>query len=172
MPDVQIRQATADDLDAVTALGEALQRHLAAPPIYLPLIDLEGSAEYSEWLAQPGHVQWLALAGSEVVAELRLEPSNYTACAISADEGTTFITSAYTLPAARSSGLAAALLAHAVENARDQGYVRVATDFESANIPGAAFWMRHFQPTAFSVVRYVDERAAYAHAQRAAGDFW
>jgi hypothetical protein len=32
--------------------------------------------------------------------------------------------------------------------------------------------MRHFQPTAYSVVRYVDERAGYAHAQRRTEDFW
>jgi GNAT superfamily N-acetyltransferase len=156
----------------VAALGEALQRHLAAPPIYLPGIHLEGRADYLEWLAQPGHVQWLAWRDGAAVAELRLEPSNYTACAIAADAGTLFITSAYTVPEARNGGLAAALLGHALAAARAAGYVRVATDFESANLPGAAFWMRHFQPTAYSVVRYVDERAGYAHAQRRTEDFW
>jgi GNAT superfamily N-acetyltransferase len=170
--ETQFRRTTADDLDAVAALGEALQRHLAAPPIYLPLINLESRADHAEWLAQPGHVQWLAQHGGEVVAELRLEPSNHTACAIAADPSTLFITSAYTLPAARRGGLAAALLAEAMKDAQARGYVRVATDFESANLPGAAFWMRHFQPIAYSVVRYVDERTAYAHAQRRVEDFW
>jgi GNAT superfamily N-acetyltransferase len=172
VPNLQIRQAAAADVATVAALGEALQRHLAAPPIYLPVIHLERRAEYLEWLAQPGHMQWLALREGAAVAELRLEPTNYTACAVAADPGTTFITSAYTLPEARNGGLAAALLSHALASAREQGYVRIATDFESANIPGAAFWMRHFQPMAYSVVRYVDERAAYAHAERRLEDFW
>jgi GNAT superfamily N-acetyltransferase len=171
-PGVVIRQATAADIDAVVTLGEGLQRHLAAPPIYLPLLQLDSRADYLAWLAQPGHVQWLACRGDEVVAELRLEPTNYTACAVAADPGTVFITSAYTVPAARQGGLAAALLAHALADARARGCSRIATDFESANIPGAAFWLHHFQPLGYSVVRYVDERAAYAHAARRAEDFW
>jgi len=169
---ITIRQATPDDIDAVAALGEGLQRHLAAPPIYLPLRQLDSRADYLEWLAQPGHRQWLAWRGGVAVAELRLEPANHTACAVAADAGTVFITSAYTRPEARSGGLAAALLDHAVAAVRERGYVRIATDFESANIPGAAFWMRHFQPMAYSVIRYVDERAAYAHAGRRAEDMW
>jgi GNAT superfamily N-acetyltransferase len=172
VPDLTIRRATAADIATVAALGEALQRHLAAPPIYLPVIHLERPADYLDWLAQPGHVQWLAFREGAAVAELRLEPTNYTACAVAADAGTTFITSAYTVPEARNGGLAAGLLAHALRAAGEAGCVRIATDFESANIPGAAFWMRHFQPMAYSVVRYVDERAAYAHAGRRTEDFW
>lgn len=171
-PNLQVRQATAFDIDAIAALGEGLQRHLAAPPIYLPLRDLDSRADHLAWLATPGHVQWLAVAGGAVVAELRLEPTNDTACAVAADAHTTFITSAYTLPAARNGGVAAALLAHAVDDARIRGFVRVVTDFESANIPGAAFWMRHFQPLAYSVVRYIDERSAFAHAGRRLEDIW
>lgn len=169
---VEIRQATADDIDIVAALGESLQRHLAAPPVYLPLLHLDSRADYLHWLAQPGHVQWLALRDGAAVAELRLEPANHTASAIAADALSTFITGAYTVPAARKGGLAAALLAHAVDDARARGRVRIVTDFESANIPAAAFWMRHFHPIAFSVVRYVDERAVFAHAGRRMEDFW
>lgn len=172
VPNLQVRQATASDIDAIAALGEGLQRHLAAPPIYLPLRDLDSREDHLAWLAAPGHVQWLAVAGGAVVAELRLEPTNDTACVVAADAHTTFITSAYTLPAARNGGVAAALLAHAVADARTRGYVRVVTDFESANIPGAAFWMHHFQPLAYSVVRYIDERSAFAHAGRRLEDIW
>jgi len=63
-------------------------------------------------------------------------------------------------------------LTHALAGAHAKGYARVATDVESANLPGAAFWMRHFQPVASSVVRCFIERTAVAHAQCKAGDFW
>jgi GNAT superfamily N-acetyltransferase len=172
LSDVVFRRATAAEIDDVSRLGEGLQRHLASPPIYLSYIQPDTRADHLEWLAQPRHVQYLAYRNGAAIAEMRREPSNYTACAIAADERTTFITSAYTAPEERSGGVAGALLQHLLEDARAEGCERCATDFESANILGARFWMRHFQPTALSVIRYVDERVAYAHAQRSAADFW
>jgi GNAT superfamily N-acetyltransferase len=170
--DVVFRRATGEDIEDVTRLGEGLQRHLASPPIYLAYMGPDTRSDHLQWLAQPRHVQWLAFRKGTAIAEMRREPSNYTACAIAADERTTFITSAYTVPEERSGGIALALLQHLLEDARAEGLERCATDFESANIPGARFWMRHFQPTALSVIRYVDERTAYAHAYRAAADCW
>lgn len=167
-----IRRATAEDVDAVVELGAALQRHLADSPIYLPFIERALPADHREWLAQEGHRQWLAFRGDQPIAELRCEPTNDTALAMAADPGTVFITSAYTIPSARNTGVAGALLNELLAEVRDAGFVRCATDFESANLPGARFWLRHFQPTAYAVVRYVDERASYAHAGRSVETFW
>ena len=168
--DLSIRRATAGDIDDIMRLGDGLRRHLAASPIYLPYMDPDTAGEYREWLAQPGNVQWLAYRGGTAVAELRCEPTNYTAGAIAADPRTTFITSAYTIPSERNSGVASALLAQLLAHAHASGCERCVTDFESANLPGARFWMRHFRPITFSVLRYVDERALYAHAERQAED--
>lgn len=170
--DLSIRRATAGDIDDIMRLGEGLRRHLAAAPIYLPYMDPDTAGEYREWLAQPGNVQWLAYRGGTAVAELRCEPTNDTAGAIAADPRTTFITSAYTIPSERNSGVASALLAQLLVHARAWGCERCVTDFESANLPGSRFWMRHFRPITFSVLRYVDERALYAHAERQAEDIW
>jgi GNAT superfamily N-acetyltransferase len=171
-PGITIRRAAADDVAAVGALGEGLQRHLADAPVYLPFLHRDTPADHLAWLAEPGNRQWLAFRGGLPVAELRREPSNFTALALAADAGSTFITSAYTTPAERSGGIAAALLDCLLADARDEGLVRCATDFESANLPGARFWLRHFQPTAYAVVRYVDERIGYAHAGREHNTFW
>jgi GNAT superfamily N-acetyltransferase len=170
--DVTIRRATAEDVDAVTALGEALQRHLADVPIYLPLIVPDTRADHLAWLAGEGNRQWLAFRGATPIAELRCEPTNYTAVAIAADPQTVFITSAYTVPGERRGGVAAALLHCLLAEVRAAGAQRCATDFESANLPGARFWLRHFQPTAYSVIRYVDERLGYAHARRSLETIW
>ena len=118
------------------------------------------------------HLEEYASFGGTAVAELRCEPTNYTAGAIAADPRTTFITSAYTIPSERNSGVASALLAQLLAHAHASGCERCVTDFESANLPGARFWMRHFRPITFSVLRYVDERALYAHAERQAEDIW
>ena len=31
-------------------------------------------------------------------------------------------------------------------------------DFESANLPGSKFWLRHFEPVAYSIIRHIDPR--------------
>jgi hypothetical protein len=33
-------------------------------------------------------------------------------------------------------------------------------DFEPQNIPAAHFWLKHFQPVCYSLIRHVDERIA------------
>ena len=157
-------------------LGQGLQRHLANTPIFMPLLSLDDRAQFLEWMAQPEHVVWVAeqvgSQGSELVAELWFGPSNPTACTIMRDPGTTSIMSAYTVPHARSGGVARGILHQALAGAREAGYVRCAVDFESSNIEGGAFWLRHFQPICHSVLRCVDPRMPYGPADRPAADIW
>jgi GNAT superfamily N-acetyltransferase len=100
------------------------------------------------------------------------EPSTPHACTIMRDEGTMSIVSAFTRPTARGHGVGAALLERGLAAARAAGYVRCAVDFESANIEGARFWMRYFQPICYSVVRVIDPRMGWAGADREAQNFW
>ncbi len=53
---------------------------------------------------------------------------------------------------------ARALLAKVIESASADGYARCAVDFEAHNIHGSRFWLRHFTPVAYSVLRRLDER--------------
>jgi GNAT superfamily N-acetyltransferase len=167
-----IRRATPDDVDAVLGLSNALQRHLAAPPIYLALNHLESRTDIVEWLSEPGNAKWLALLEGELVAEMGFAPANQWVSSLIRTQSTISIVSAYTRPEARKHGLGARLLDHGLAMARDAGFAHCAVDFESANTEGARFWMRHFQPFCFSVMRYVDQRMGWAHAQRDAGHMW
>lgn len=169
---VEIRKATLDDLDDVQLLGDGLRRHLAEPPIFLALAQRESRAEHAEWLAAPDHIKWMAYLGGQPVAEIGFERSSLDACTIMRDEGTASITSAFTRIDVRGQGLAAALLERGLAEARRAGYVRCSVDFEAANIEGARFWMRYFQPICYSVTRVVDPRIGWAHARRAGQDFW
>ena len=75
-------------------------------------------------------------------------------------------------PAERSGGLATALLQHVVDWAAEQGAARISVDFETQNIDGARFWLRHFQPVAYSLLRQVDDRILWAHAEREESAYW
>lgn len=154
--DVTIRRAQVRDIGQVMQFTAALWAHLTSPPIFHPPSE-ESTKEYQEeWLANPDNVLWLARYDAEDVACMGLGPPNPTACYIIRDEKTTSIHTAFTRESMRQRGLATALLSHSLEWARASGYQRCAVDFEPHNIAGARFWLRHFQPICYSLIRHID----------------
>ena len=102
---------------------------------------------------------------------MRVEPSTHYNLAIS-DDVTVSITGAFTKKTARGSGVGTALLNQVLDWAKANGYQKCAVDCESANIPGSRFWLRHFQPICYALVRCVDERLAWANERREEKDVW
>ena len=64
--------------------------------------------------------------------------------------------SAFVRPQKWRQGIGTALLARSIAWAREQGYERIFVEHETANIQGAAFWGRHFNPYGLYSMRYVD----------------
>jgi GNAT superfamily N-acetyltransferase len=159
---VQVRRASLADVDALAHLVTALENHLAAPPIFLWSDDPVDVEELRRELADPRMAYWLAERDGRPIAYLRQEPASQDACEIIVDEGTTSITGAYTEPGARGAGIGSALLDRALAWAREQGYARCAVDFETMNVSGARFWLRHFQPITIALWRVIDERVPSA----------
>jgi GNAT superfamily N-acetyltransferase len=176
----RIRRATVDDLPAALALDEGLWRHLAAPPTFLAYAGVRDEAYHRQWLADPANALWLAFpdpapragAQSTAVAGLGHGPASPEASFVVGDEGTTSITSAYTRPELRGSGLGTALLDRALAWARSEGYQRCAVDFEPENTTGGRFRLRYFQPVTYSFARCIDPRIAWGHAGRDGLDMW
>ena len=158
LADVVIRRAGLEDVEEAILLDLALHRHLAAAPIFL--VDEHGEEFYEPWLANSANALWLANRGGETVGCMGLEPSSSNACYVIRDEKTISITSAFITESERSKGIGTALLNHSLDWARSLDYQRCAVDFEPQNIPAARFWLRHFQPVCYSLIRRVDERVA------------
>lgn len=162
---IQIRRAQCPDVDLIATLELALSRHLAAPPAYLPLILDERRETLEEWISSQEHALWVALCDGAAVAYLRFEPSEQFVLPTSA-ETTVAITGAFTRENLRGSGIGMALLQAGLQWAGSEGYSHCSVDFESANLPGSAFWLRHFVPVTHSLMRRVDARLAWAHSRR------
>jgi len=158
--DVEIRRADVEEIEGFMALNEGLCQHLAAPPTFLIDDEERGRAYYEAWLKDPEKAIWLAYQDDDAVAYIGLGPASDDASTIIRDEKTTSVTGAFTREAARGGGIATALLNRALEWARDDGYERCAVDFESMNSPAARFWLRHFEPVCYSLMRRIDDRAA------------
>jgi GNAT superfamily N-acetyltransferase len=156
----EIRRAGLQDLEQVRTLTEALVQYMTEPPIFLVNTEERDVAYYEEWLQNPDRVIWLAFDGAEAVAFMRLGPANEDASNIIYDEKTTSVTGAFTRERARGGGIASELLNRSLAWARAKGYERCAVDFEPMNPLATRFWLRHFQPVCYAVVRHVDERVA------------
>ncbi len=169
---VDISQASAADLPDLRPLQLGLRRHLASAPIFLPLQEKWDDARYQAWLVQEGTIHWLARIDGQPAAWMRTQTGDEGAAELVRDAATVAITGAYTMPAQRSSGVATALLQTVLNHAEENGAARISVDFESQNIDGARFWLHHFQPVSYSLLRQVDERILWAHADREESKFW
>ena len=153
--DIVIRRATSIDREAIHALIQGLEAHLVAPPIYLRDHSFSTLEQVDEKLADRSQAVFVALCDEEAVGYLEIGPASNNASTIIRDPGTASITGAYTCPSFRRRNLGRNLLACAVGWARDEGYVRCAVDFESMNIPGYAFWSRHFDLVCVGMFRVI-----------------
>jgi GNAT superfamily N-acetyltransferase len=169
---VAISAVSADDVTSIRPLHLGLRRHLASAPIFLPLQEKWDLARYQAWLEQAGATNWLACVDGQPVAWMRAQTGDDGAGELVRDAATVAITGAYTVPAQRSSGVATALLQTVIDYAEENGAARISVDFETQNIDGARFWLRHFQPASYSLLRQVDERILWAHADREESAYW
>ena len=169
---VEIRQATAADLTELQPLHQGLRRHLTNTPIFLPLPQKWDQERFRHWLATDGAMTWLAFVDGRAVAWMRAQTGDDGAAELVRDAATVAITGAYTAPGQRGGGLATALLQTVQAWAVDQDAARISVDFETQNIDGARFWLRHFRSVAYSLQRQVDERILWAHADRAETPYW
>lgn len=169
---IEIRRATMDDLDQVVRLREAHQRYMAQAPIFMPLLEFDSREERAGFLEDPSNAVFLAMRGGEAVSYIQYQPEGDGTARAVRDPGTVAITGAYTQEDLRSGGIASVLLGHLVDQVRSTGFHRVSVDFESFNIHGSRFWMRHFAPVCYSVIRSVDDRVLWAGKDRARESAW
>jgi len=155
---IELRRAGPEDAGLVWTLDRALHRYLAGPPTYLYDEEEESQQEWEAWLDKAGNALWLAYDGGQAVAYMMFGPASQKAATIIVDEGTCSITGAFTKAEVRRSGMGAALLNEGLAWAQPAGYERCGVDFEPENVLGSRFWMRHFQPVCYSLMRDVDER--------------
>lgn len=159
--EVDIRRARPEDIEAVMDLHEALRQYMKGSPTFLLTEKMERNY-YEEWLGDPSKVIWLAYLDGEPVAFMRLGPADENACTIIVEKQTTSIYAAFTKEKVRNTGIAIALLNHALKSARESGYGRCAVSFEPMNLLATRFWMKYFKPVCYWVVRHLDERLTQA----------
>jgi GNAT superfamily N-acetyltransferase len=149
----EVRRAVPGDAPALGELHAGLVRHLRAAPVFLRIPNPPALEMLRRRIADPAGAVFVATLDDRQLAFLRIGPSADDVATIVRDAGTASISGAYTVPELRGTGVASALLAEAVDWARDAGFVRCAVDHEAANGEASRFWSRHATPVAISLAR-------------------
>jgi len=149
-PDVEIRRATMEDLEAVTSLSHQFHQYMTGAPIFL--VRTEDNAE--DLLSNASLALWIAFEDGRAVSYLTVGPSRgHDAAFVIQDDRIASIYGAFTEGKFRGQGIGKALLNRSIEWAASMGYENCAVDFEPENVDGVRFWMKHFKPICYSQVR-------------------
>ena len=159
-PAITIRKATLEDEDLLAAMDKKIDQHLTASPCYLYCEEDDDDEPEEAWMAEPGNTAFIAYIEGKPVGAIKahapeadlsylvqiLEKDTLAVCGMQVD------------PKYRGQGIAAALLNAVIDDAKATGKARLSVDFETANVAGRRFWLRHFDPVRICVVRRLDDR--------------
>ena len=166
--DIEFRRATAADEPMIQEASTALFRSFSEPPMFVPFLPetkTERTRMIGEHLADPGCTFWLALSGGRLLGLLLfVEPTSphWHHSPLEAPSGCIYLFLAYTAPEARSTGIGAALVDHALTWSREAGYAYCLVHWLPAS-RAARFWRgRGFQPVSYWMRRILDERSIWA----------
>ena len=163
-PAVEVHQAGPEDIEVVVKLNDDLLRHHSASPTfapYLPETFADARAYQSQLLGDPTNAHWLAYQNGQPVAMQTFDGQNFAELA--RPENGIYLFQGITTAEARGGGVGSAVLRRAIDWARDAGYACITLHYLSPNVSGARFWQRNgFRPIAYTLVRRIDERIAWA----------
>jgi GNAT superfamily N-acetyltransferase len=153
--DIEIKRGTMDDLEAVTSLDQRFHHYMSSAPIFLALP--EESENVMKSLSEDSKAIWIAYVDGRAISFMTVGPSKDLEVALAIqDDGIACIYGAFTEENYRGQGIGKALLDKSIEWASSMGYEKCAVDFEPENIDGSRFWMKHFKPICYSLVRNIN----------------
>jgi GNAT superfamily N-acetyltransferase len=148
-----LRRAELVDAEEVSRIDSEHCRHYAEPPVLMVEPSTSSPDEVREFIQQPNSSFWLAWEGDQLAALLKFEQRSFGAASIVAAQDAIAITGAFTRPQVRGRGLLPALLSAGLNHYAGLGFQCCSVDFEAFNPEAAHFWLKYFQPVAYSLLR-------------------
>ncbi|ERJ12181.1 GNAT family N-acetyltransferase [Haloplasma contractile] len=158
--DITIRQANPYDVPRMVSLLQGIKRHLKSAPIFLTVDDEEDSdliKEYLDWTLKESNNLWIAEQNNQIIGYLKTNTTEINQDELQ-DGETLGINGAYVLPEFRGKHIMSRLINLALLWAKENGLKRCSTDFETANLEGRSYWLKHFKPYSYGLIRRIDER--------------
>jgi GNAT superfamily N-acetyltransferase len=153
-----IRRIEPHDAGALLELHREHWRYYKNAPMFMHVHEDCTLEDLRGWLSQKDQYAFAAFENGVPVAYMLLRHGGETFA--SDDVMSMNICGAYVKPGLRGSGYGAAILQTIVVWLRENGFKRLGVDYESFNIQGSRFWLKHFTAFTYSLTRRIDERAA------------
>lgn len=150
---VHLRPATAGDSDTLAAMDAEHCAHYSTAPVNMAPRHADSPADIAALIGRQPAGYWLAEVDGRAEAFLKFEPTADGATALVHSPTTIALTGAFTRPALRGRGIAAALLQAALADFAGRGFTRMSVDYETINPTALAFWPSRFDIVAVSLMR-------------------
>ncbi|MBC7960044.1 MAG: GNAT family N-acetyltransferase [Vallitaleaceae bacterium] len=152
------RLATLEDVPAVSQIAISHQKYMTHSPLFMPLFEEEDESYYTAFIQDPDKKVWVVICEQEVIGYMQIEKSTGGTTHIVSDPDAIAITGAFTKEAFRGLGIAKGLLSEVMLWGIENKKSLCSVDFETFNVQGARFWLKHFKPVCLSFVRVIDNR--------------
>lgn len=101
---------------------------------------------------------FIAIKHDEVIGVMKTVENGQNAATIVRDRKTLSIQSTHVKSNLRGLQIGTKLLQTVSNWANEKRYSLLSVDFESANVSARKFWLKHFTPVCYSIIRYLDDR--------------
>lgn len=152
-PQLPVRKAVAAEAEALSRLDAEHCRHYSEAPIFMAPREGEAPEQRVAFMQAGANSIWAAYDGDEPIGFIQFEADYDDACTLVRSADRIAVTGAYVRPEYRGLKLAQIILSSALQDYARAGFQRCSVDFESFNPEAATFWMRHFKPVCYSLIR-------------------
>ena len=153
---LNIKKATLTDIEKMKDLYKENCLYYKKSPLFMPVSNNISIEELKDWFNKINHHLWVVYKDNKIIGFMRIEPTGETI--ISKHPAMMNITGAYIDQEYRRQNIGEQLLIHVMDWLKNKEYKLCGVDFESINITGSNFWLKHFTPYTNSLVRHIDDR--------------
>lgn len=156
------RIAGANEIESLKPLIIAYREYMSGPPIFNSLGDEDIDIMLESWFMEEKRSVWVVEsnngASNEIVgyANLITDPDN--ASYVVRDAAILGVSGTFIMKDHRNKGAGSVLFNTASIWAKQNGFEKISVDFESANPLALKFWLNHFKPVTYSLIRHIDDR--------------
>ncbi|MCL1829898.1 MAG: GNAT family N-acetyltransferase [Oscillospiraceae bacterium] len=151
---LNICEIEASKADRVLTLKNALIEHLSDTPCFMKYPLLNGADVIAKVVARNSRI-FILCSDNQIVAFLEITSSGESF--VTETDSFMNICGGYLIPQLRGRGMFDLLLEYCENQLYKEGYEYLGVDFESLNPAAYGFWLKHFKPYTYSLVRRIDE---------------
>ena len=141
----------------VRGIRKSLNAHLGDSPSFVRSSDEDAEKWLNRAETRDSRL-FIASLGTETIAYIEVMDDGENFISDTADTMRN-IHGAFCLPEHRGKGVMQGLLNYVITTLKDDDCNALGVDFESLNLSSSGFWLKHFEPYTYTVVRRIDEIA-------------